>query len=60
VPGDLVLAYTDGVIEVSGPSGQEWGIDGLLQAAEAGRREPVDELVRSLFDSMDVLTLWIY
>ena len=55
-PGDLVLAYTDGVIEASSPSGQEWGIDGLLQAAEARRMEPADELVRSILDSMDAFS----
>ena len=27
-PGDLALAYTDGVTEASSPSGQEWGIGG--------------------------------
>jgi sigma-B regulation protein RsbU (phosphoserine phosphatase) len=55
-PGDLVLAYTDGVIEASSPSGQEWGIDGLLQAAEASRMEPTDQLVRSVLDSMDAFS----
>jgi phosphoserine phosphatase RsbU/P len=55
-PGDLVLAYTDGVIEASSPSGQEWGIDGLLQAAEASRMEPADELVRSVLDAMDAFS----
>ncbi|MGC1918689.1 MAG: PP2C family protein-serine/threonine phosphatase [Acidobacteriaceae bacterium] len=55
-PGDLVLAYTDGVIEASSPSGQEWGIDGLLQAAGASRMEPADELVRSVLDSMDAFS----
>jgi phosphoserine phosphatase RsbU/P len=55
-PGDLVLAYTDGVTEVSNPSGREWGIDGLLQAAEAGRMEPADDLVRSVLASMDAFS----
>jgi phosphoserine phosphatase RsbU/P len=55
-PGDLILAYTDGVIEASSPSGQEWGIDGLLRAAEASRMEPADELVRSVLDSMDAFS----
>ena len=55
-PGDLVLAYTDGVIETSGPSGQEWGIEGLLQAAEARRLQSADEIVRSIFDSMDAFS----
>jgi sigma-B regulation protein RsbU (phosphoserine phosphatase) len=55
-PGDLVLAYTDGVIEASSPSDQEWGISGLLQAAEACRMQSADELVRSILDSMDAFS----
>jgi phosphoserine phosphatase RsbU/P len=52
-PSDLVLAYTDGVIEASGPSGQEWGIDGLLRAARTHKIQSADLLVRSILDSMD-------
>jgi phosphoserine phosphatase RsbU/P len=55
-PGDLILAYTDGVIEASSPSGQEWGMDGLLQAAKASRTQSADELVRSILDSMDAFS----
>ncbi len=55
-PGDLVLAYTDGVIETSSPVGQEWGIEGLLQAAKARRMHSADEIVRSIFDSMDAFS----
>lgn len=55
-PGDLVLAYTDGVIEASSPSGQEWGIQGLLQAAEPHRMQSADEIVRSILDSMDAFS----
>ena len=52
-PGDLVLAYTDGVIEAASPSGQEWGIDGLLRAARTHKIQSADLLVRSILDSMD-------
>jgi sigma-B regulation protein RsbU (phosphoserine phosphatase) len=31
-PGDLVIAYTDGIVETTNPSGAEWGVEGLLQA----------------------------
>jgi sigma-B regulation protein RsbU (phosphoserine phosphatase) len=35
-PGDLVLAYTDGVTEAVSPTGDEWGVEGLrLAAAES-------------------------
>jgi len=52
-PGDLVLAYTDGVSEAFSPSGEEWGIDGLLRAANGRRTGSADELVQSILDSMD-------
>ena len=31
-PGDLVIAYTDGVIEATNPGREEWGVQGLLKA----------------------------
>jgi hypothetical protein len=46
----------DGVIETSTPPGQESGIEGLLQAAEARRLQSADEIVRSIFDSMDAFS----
>lgn len=56
-PGDRLLAYTDGVTEASSPSGQEWGVDGLIQAATdtaaARDTESADDLVRSILDAMD-------
>jgi phosphoserine phosphatase RsbU/P len=32
---DLVIAYTDGVIEATNPGGEEWGVQGLLKATAA-------------------------
>jgi len=52
-PGDQVLAYTDGVTEAPGPTGEEWGNAGLLQAASHRETESADELVRSILNSMD-------
>jgi sigma-B regulation protein RsbU (phosphoserine phosphatase) len=52
-PDDLIVAYTDGVTEASGPSGEEWGVRGVLEAATARRMGSADELVRSILDSMD-------
>jgi sigma-B regulation protein RsbU (phosphoserine phosphatase) len=52
-PGDRVLAYTDGVTEAPAPSGEEWGIAGLLQAASHREADSADDLVRSILDAMD-------
>jgi len=48
-PGDLVLTYTDGVIEAENQSGEEWGVQGLLNATAAWARqgnENAEHLVR--------------
>jgi phosphoserine phosphatase RsbU/P len=55
-PGDLVIAYTDGIIEATNPSGEEWGVQGLLQAAAAWAPRSAagaEDLVRFIFNSMD-------
>lgn len=52
-PGDLVVAYTDGVTEAFDRSGAEWGADGLLAAATANRTHPANDLVQLIFDSLD-------
>jgi phosphoserine phosphatase RsbU/P len=54
-PGDLVIAYTDGVIETTDREGVEWGVQGLLKAAASAAKcsGGVDDLVRLIFNSMD-------
>jgi sigma-B regulation protein RsbU (phosphoserine phosphatase) len=55
-PGDVVITYTDGVIEALNPSGEEWGVQGLLNAAAAWEPhcpEGAEGLVQFLFNSMD-------
>lgn len=54
-PGDLVLAYTDGVVEATNQNGEEWGVDGLLKAAGFGahRSQSAGDLVNFIFHSMD-------
>lgn len=58
-PGDVVITYTDGVIEAENQSGEAWGVQGLLNAAaaKAGQGdENAEQLVRSIFNSMDDFT----
>jgi phosphoserine phosphatase RsbU/P len=52
-PGDLVIAYTDGVVEASSPDGEEWGTKGLLAAVAKCDAEQPDEIVEAIFASLD-------
>ncbi len=52
-PGDLVLAYTDGVIEATNPCGEEWGVEGLRRAAAKNRARSAEDVVDAIFESMD-------
>ena len=55
-PGDVVITYTDGVIEATNQSGEEWGVQGLLKATAAWAPhcdEDAEDLVRLIFNSMD-------
>jgi sigma-B regulation protein RsbU (phosphoserine phosphatase) len=55
-PGDLVVIYTDGVVEATDPVGKEWGLQGLLNTTTAWRAQRcgrAEDLVRLIFNSMD-------
>ena len=52
-PGDLVLSYTDGVIEAENPLGEVWGVEGLQKAAAGNRDRSAEGLVDAIFKSMD-------
>ena len=54
--GDLVVAYTDGVVEAENPSGEMWGVEGLLRAAAENRARCADDIVQAIFKSMDEFT----
>jgi sigma-B regulation protein RsbU (phosphoserine phosphatase) len=54
--GDLVIAYTDGVVEATNPEGEEWGVEGLLKATAAldGQcSKCAEETVELIFNAMD-------
>ena len=52
-PGDLLLAYTDGVTEALNPAGEEWGIEGLRKAAADSDTQCAREIVHAIFTAID-------
>jgi serine phosphatase RsbU (regulator of sigma subunit) len=44
-PGDCLLFYTDGIIEVEASNGSQFGIEGLQQTVRAHLNEPTDSLL---------------
>src|ERR1700722_13781142 len=52
-PGDLVVAYTDGVAEALNPSHWEWGTEGLRIAATESDANSADDMVEAIMQSMD-------
>lgn len=58
--GDLVVAYSDGVVEASNRLGEEWGVEGLLKAASACAprcAEDVEDLVGFIFSSLNEFSI---
>jgi sigma-B regulation protein RsbU (phosphoserine phosphatase) len=51
-PGDLIVAFTDGVTEAVNPAGEEWGVDGLRSAVERSPQD-ADGVVRAIFALLD-------
>ncbi len=53
--GDLVIAFTDGLIEATNQDGEEWGVQGLLEAAACAAQcsQDAGDLVNLSFNSMD-------
>jgi sigma-B regulation protein RsbU (phosphoserine phosphatase) len=55
-PGDVILAYTDGVIEAMNPDGEEWGIDGLRKAVAGCHARSPEDMVHAIFKAADEFT----
>lgn len=48
-PGDLLVMYTDGLIDARSPKGEIWGTDRLLHAVASSAGEPAASIPESLF-----------
>jgi serine phosphatase RsbU (regulator of sigma subunit) len=47
-PGELLVLYTDGIVEATNPADEEYGLERLVEAVARNRRAPLAELVRAL------------
>jgi len=52
-PGDLIVAYTDGIVEATNKAGEEWGVDGLLRAVKGCRTRQPESVVGTAFAALD-------
>ena len=48
VPGDFLLFFTDGIIEVEASNGSQYGIEGLQQSVRVHLNEPTDSLLDAI------------
>ncbi len=53
LPGDAVIAYTDGVVETVNPLGEEWGADRVRKAAVNSNAQDAEDLIDAIFTSLD-------
>jgi sigma-B regulation protein RsbU (phosphoserine phosphatase) len=52
-PGDLFVAYTDGISEAMNSSDQEWGEERMLEELESSPQEKAEEIIRRVFRAAD-------
>jgi len=52
-PGDLVIAYTDGLTDAENPAGEEWGVEGLRKAVDESETRRPDDVACAIFTAMD-------
>src|SRR5215831_1151756 len=51
-PGDFLLFYTDGIIEVEASNGSQFGIEGLQKSVRAHLNEPTDSLLDAVVNDV--------
>ncbi|MGE5326076.1 MAG: PP2C family protein-serine/threonine phosphatase [Deltaproteobacteria bacterium] len=52
-PGDILVGYSDGVVESENPAEEFWGLNGLQNAVAGSGMECAASIVDSIFKSMD-------
>jgi len=52
-PGDLVLLFTDGIVEAASPDGRLFGLDRMLVNVRAHLHETPDHILEALFSAVE-------
>jgi sigma-B regulation protein RsbU (phosphoserine phosphatase) len=52
-PGDLMVAYTDGIVEATNTASEEWGVEGLLATVRRCRTRQPESIVEAAFAALD-------
>jgi len=56
-PGDLVVAYTDGVTEATDADGEELGLERVARVAAESLEQHPDRVAQRIFDTMDEFSI---
>ena len=56
LPGDILLAYTDGISEAMTVDDTEWGEDGMISAAQDCHALPAAQMIDRLISAADAFT----
>jgi sigma-B regulation protein RsbU (phosphoserine phosphatase) len=56
-PGDLLIAYTNGISEAMNSNQQEWGEDPMIVAAEQWADESAEGILKAIFGQPTVLSV---
>lgn len=55
-PGDLLLAYTDGISEAMTAADEEWGEEAMILAAQHAVSKTAEDIVKDIFEAADTFT----
>ena len=53
-PGDLLLAYTDGISEAMNSADDEWGEEAMILAAQQASNGTAEDIVKAVFAAADI------
>ena len=52
LPGDVLILYTDGVVEAQNAAGEFFGEAGLIQSAQSHLAEPAEQVANAIIEAL--------